>query len=182
MAGRSYAVLGPNGSGKSTLLQVIASSLTPSKGSIRYISDGETVDVDRVYRLTSIAAPYMELVEEFTLAEHVAFHFSFKTYRNGFDARKLIELTGLQAAQDKPIRYFSSGMRQRVKLALACCADTPILLLDEPTSNLDRAGVSWYLELVKATQQDRLLIICSNQEEEYQFCTESIQITDYKRS
>lgn len=181
-AGQSYAILGPNGSGKSTLLQVIASSLTPSTGDIRYTRDGSVMDVDRIYRLIALAAPYMELIEEFTLAEHIAFHFSFKNYRKGYDLPAVIELMGLQAARDKQIRYFSSGMRQRVKLALACCADTPILLLDEPTSNLDRLGAAWYLDLIRATQDNRLLIICSNQEQEYSFCTDAIQLTDYKQA
>ncbi|WP_257657374.1 ABC transporter ATP-binding protein [Parapedobacter lycopersici] len=181
-AGQSYAVLGPNGSGKSTLLQVIASSLTPSTGHIRYALDGSAIAIDQVYRLIAIAAPYMELIEEFTLAELVAFHFSFKKYLPGYDLQAIIELTGLQAARDKALRHFSSGMRQRVKLALACCSDVPVLLLDEPTSNLDRAGIDWYLELVRATQENRLLIVCSNQEHEYRFCTETLRITDYKQA
>ena len=179
-AGQSYAILGPNGSGKSTLLQVVASSLTPSQGAIRYVLDGAPVTADMAYNLMSIAAPYMELIEEFTLAEHIAFHFSFKNYRSGYDIQTLIDLTGLQASRNKPIRQFSSGMRQRVKLALACCSDTPVLLLDEPTSNLDRAGIGWYQHLVNATRDNRLIIVCSNQEEEYRFCNETILITDYK--
>ena len=179
-AGQSYAILGPNGSGKSTLLQVVASSLTPSQGAIRYVLDGAPVTADMAYNLMSIAAPYMELIEEFTLAEHIAFHFSFKNYRSGYDIQTLIDLTGLQASRNKPIRQFSSGMRQRVKLALACCSDTPVLLLDEPTSNLDRAGIDWYQHLVNATRDNRLIIVCSNQEEEYRFCNETILITDYK--
>jgi len=181
-SGRSYAVLGPNGSGKSTLLQVIASSLTPSAGKIRYESDGEAVDVDRLYRELSLSAPYLELIEEFTLTELLNFHFSFKEYRNGFDRDAVIQLMGLSASRNKPVRHFSSGMKQRVKLALACCSDTAVVLLDEPTSNLDRAGMAWYLELIDATRSDRLLIICSNQEREYSFCEEAIEITDYKRS
>lgn len=180
-AGRSYAILGPNGSGKSTLMQVIASSLTPSAGSIRYVDDGRAVDVDQLYRSIALTAPYLELIEEFTLSELLKFHFSFKDYRSGYDLRSVIELTGLQASRHKPLRHFSSGMKQRVKLALACCSDTPIVLLDEPTSNLDQAGTSWYLDLVEATKSNRLLIVCSNQEREYGFCEEAIHITDYKR-
>lgn len=181
-AGQSYAVLGPNGSGKSTLLQVIASSLTPSAGRIRYALGGNTIEADDLYRVISIAAPYMELVEEFTLVEQINFHFSFKKYLDKYDLGAIIELTKLYAAVDKPLRYFSSGMKQRIKLALACCSDSPIVLLDEPTSNLDKAGTEWYLGLVDATKANRLFIICSNQEKEYDFCEETIQITDYKRS
>jgi len=83
--------------------------------------------------------------------------------------------------KNKLIKYFSSGMKQRLKLALAFCADTPILMLDEPTSNLDKQGVEWYLSLVEQFAKNRLTIICSNQEHEYAFCTHRLDIVDYKR-
>jgi len=179
-AGERYAVLGPNGSGKSTLLQVLASSLNPSTGRIRYLQGDTAVDADGVYRHLAMAAPYLELIEEFTLAEQVRFHFAHKPYLPGYDEDRVIELTGLRAAANKPIRHFSSGMKQRVKLALACCADVPILLLDEPTTNLDRQGVDWYLSLIGQTTPGRLVVVCSNQEHEYGFCTHALRITDYK--
>lgn len=179
-AGQCYAVLGPNGSGKSTLLQLVASSLTPSTGHIRYSSQGKAIELDNVYQYISLSAPYMELIEEFTLIEQIRFHFTHKSYLNGYDEHVLMELLGLQNARDKQIRYFSSGMKQRLKLVLACCADAPIMLLDEPTSNLDKHGVGWYLNLVNNTKANRLLIVCSNQEHEYAFCEHALQITDYK--
>lgn len=180
VAGQRYAILGPNGSGKSTLLQVIASSLTPSAGSIRYTLEGSRIEPDHVYRHISMAAPYMELIEEFTLSEQIRFHFTHKAYFSGFDEQALLDLVGLQAAKDRPIRFFSSGMKQRVKLALACCADVPAVLLDEPTTNLDQYGVEWYLQLIEKTSPGRLLLICSNQEREYNFCEHAIDITHYK--
>jgi|SRR5690606_8389698 len=180
ITGLRYAVLGPNGSGKSTLLQVVSSALTPSAGRLMYQRGGATIDPDRVYQYLSIAAPYLELIEEFTLAEQIRFHFTHKAFLNGFDEQSLIEYMGLAHAQDKQLRYFSSGMKQRVKLGLACCADVPIVLLDEPTSNLDEEGVAWYLQLVEQTSADRLLLVCSNQEREYGFCDHTITITDYK--
>src|SRR5690606_36763966 len=104
-------------------------------------------------------------------------HVSFKSYLKGYDGPSVIEQMGLQAARNKPLRHFSSGMKQRVKLALACCSAAPIVLLDEPTSNLDQAGTAWYLDLIDATKADRLLIVCSNQEREYGFCEDAIQVT-----
>lgn len=179
-AGRRYAVLGPNGSGKSTLLQVLSSALTPSAGRLTYQHGGKVIAVDQVYQYLSIAAPYLELIEEFTLAEQIRFHFTHKSFLRGFDERSLIDRLGLAHAKDKELRYFSSGMKQRVKLGLACCADVPIVLLDEPTSNLDEDGVAWYLQLVAQTSGQRLLLVCSNQEREYSFCHDRITITDYK--
>lgn len=179
-SGQSYAVLGLNGSGKSTLLQLISGSLTPSEGSISYQSNGKGLDIESVFRGLSMAAPYMELIEEFTLQEQIDFHFGFKHYRDGINAEKVIEILGFEKSRNKAIKYFSSGMKQRTKLALAFCSDTPVLLLDEPVSNLDTHGIAWYLDLVQQFASDRLVIICSNQEQEYSFCKHRIQVGDYK--
>lgn len=179
-SGESYAVLGPNGSGKSTLLQVLNSSLAPSIGTINYFLDDQPVEIEKVYQQLSLAAPYLELIEEFTLHEMIDFHFKFKSYKPGIDKNGFIELLAMHNSKNKLIRYFSSGMKQRLKLALAFCADTPMLMLDEPTSNLDTQGVNWYLSLVEQFAMNRLTIICSNQEHEYSFCTQRLNISDYK--
>lgn len=171
ISGTRYAVLGPNGSGKSTLLKVISGSLTPSEGQLHYQLDGKTISVEQLYRQLSLAAPYLELIEEFTLREVIRFHFSNKTYLDGFDESSLVDLIGLQKSLDKPLRFFSSGMKQRVKLALACCSDTRLVLLDEPISNLDVKAIQWYHELLEETiNPHRLLIVFSNQPEEYKTC------------
>ena len=178
--GGSYAILGANGAGKSTLLQVISGSLSSSEGTISYLNKDNKLDPDNIFEHLSLAAPYLELIEEFSLTEHIDFHFRFKKYRVGMDRDSLIELLGLKNAEFKAIKYFSSGMKQRVKLALAFCSDTGILLLDEPASNLDQQGLEWYLSLVGQFSSDRLLIICSNQEQEYSFCRHQINVADYK--
>jgi ABC-type multidrug transport system ATPase subunit len=176
----SYAILGPNGSGKSTLLQVLNGSLVPSAGAISYTRDGNAIEPENVFNYLSLAAPYLELIEEFTLNEMVDFHFRFKTFKPGIDKNVLNDILNLRGSQNKMIRYFSSGMKQRLKLALAFCADTPMLMLDEPTSNLDTQGIDWYLNLVEKFSANRLTIICSNQEHEYSFCRERLSISDYK--
>jgi len=178
--GNSYAILGPNGSGKSTLLQVLNGSLSPSEGKISYTFEGREAPVETIFQQLSLAAPYLELIEEFTLSEMIRFHFKFKTCKPGMDTDAIVELLGMPAHRNKLIKYFSSGMKQRLKLALAFCSDTPILMLDEPTSNLDTQGVDWYLSLVEQYAKNRLTIICSNQEHEYSFCVERLKISDYK--
>jgi ABC-type multidrug transport system ATPase subunit len=179
-SGKVYAILGPNGSGKSTLLQVLNGSLAPSIGQINYFFEDKEVEIDKVYEHLSLAAPYLELIEEFTLSEVIDFHFKFKPYKTGMDKTGVIELLDMPGNANKMIRYFSSGMKQRLKLALAFCADTPMLMLDEPTSNLDTQGVDWYLSLVQKFAANRLTIICSNQEHEYSFCNERLNIVDFK--
>lgn len=179
-SGNRYAVLGSNGSGKSTLLKVISGSLSTSEGQLHYQMDKQDVPDDQVYRHISIAAPYVELIEEFSLQEQIDFHFQFKEYLPGYDRQQLTALIGLQSSMHKPLRFFSSGMKQRVKLALACCSETEVLLLDEPTSNLDDQAVEWYHHLLEETVRQRVLIICSNQKEEYKTCNFQLHITDYK--
>jgi ABC-type multidrug transport system ATPase subunit len=178
--GESYAILGPNGSGKSTLFQVLNGSLSPSEGTLAYTFDGKNIRPEEIFQQLSLAAPYLELIEEFTLQEVINFHFKFKAYKPGIDAAIVVDLLGMAAHKNKLIKYFSSGMKQRLKLALAFCSDTPILMLDEPTSNLDTQGVDWYLSLVEQYAKNRLTIICSNQEHEYGFCGERLNISDYK--
>jgi ABC-type multidrug transport system ATPase subunit len=179
-SGESYAILGPNGSGKSTLLQVLNGSLSPSSGKIEFVSDGKPVEIETVFTHLSLAAPYLELIEEFTMSEMIDFHFKFKSFKPGMDKAQLIDLLNLPKSANKLIKYFSSGMKQRLKLALAFCADTPMLMLDEPTSNLDTQGVDWYLNLVQQFAAGRLTIVCSNQEHEYGFCNHRLSIVDYK--
>lgn len=177
----TYAILGINGSGKSTLLQILNGSLSPSAGTICFFYQHKNLAVEEVYQHISLAAPYLELIEEFTLTEMINFHFQFKNYLNGMDRPKIIELLQMDSSKNKLIRYFSSGMKQRVKLALAFCADTPLLMLDEPTANLDTQGIDWYLRLIEQFAANRLTVICSNQEHEYSFCQHQLNILDYKK-
>ncbi|WP_207421764.1 ABC transporter ATP-binding protein [Desertivirga brevis] len=176
----SYAILGANGSGKSTLLQVIAGSLSPSEGQISFLQNGKKLDEEALFKYISFASPYLELIEEFTLIELINFHFNFKPYQQDLNAKSVIDLLGLEKSKHKAIKYFSSGMKQRTKLALACCSDTPFLLLDEPTSNLDSQGIDWYKSFIKQFSSNRLVIVCSNQEHEYDFCEKSLNIQNYK--
>jgi len=180
MSGESYAILGPNGSGKSTLLQILNGSLSPSTGDIAFLNNGDKIEIEKVFNYLSLAAPYLELIEEFSLEEVIDFHFKFKPYKAGINKDSIIALLNLPGSKNKLIRYFSSGMKQRLKLALVFCSDTPMLMLDEPTSNLDTQGVDWYLSLVEQFAQGRLTIVCSNQEHEYGFCKQRLNIADYK--
>jgi len=123
----------------------------------------------------------MEIVEELSLKEFFNFHFTFKKPIRQLHIDDIINQIGLQAHANDHIADFSSGMKQRLKLALAFCADTAMLMLDEPTANLDAQGIEWYLHLVKEFTGDRLLVICSNQEHEYSFCRHQLHITDYKQ-
>ena len=177
---KSYAITGPNGSGKSTLLQVISGSLTHNEGNIEIKSNQQPVAAEQLYTNISIAAPYLELIEEMTAKEMLHFHAQFKPLITNISMMDMLQTVGLQNAVNKQIRYYSSGMKQRLKLAQAFFSNTAILLLDEPTTNLDADGVVLYHELIKNYTKDKLVIVSSNDKQEYDFCEEVIAIQKYK--
>jgi ABC-type multidrug transport system ATPase subunit len=179
-SGKTYAITGPNGSGKSTLSQVLWGQVPPTAGTLKYMSGGNTVQPVDLFKYISIAAPYMELIEEFTLGETIEFHFRFKAPTVGIPVESMSERMGLAHARDKKIAAFSSGMKQRVKLALAFYSDTPLLFLDEPTTNLDKQAAAWYQDNL-SLQSGRTIVIASNQEEEYPSNSIKIDLSEYKK-
>jgi ABC-type multidrug transport system ATPase subunit len=110
----------------------------------------------------------------------IEFHFKFKKPLNQIQPKELIEVLYLNQHSSKPISQFSSGMKQRLKLGIALFSDVPVILLDEPTSNLDRKGIAWYLDLINNFQKDRILIVCSNEPREYEFCKQKVVLEDFK--
>ncbi len=174
------AITGPNGSGKSTLLQVIAGSLLQTAGTIHYTSGQNPIDPDSIYKYLSLVAPAMSLPEDFTLQEFLAFHFKFKQLKSDIELSELPGIFRLEKAKDKYIKNFSTGMKQRLKLGIAFYADTPLLLLDEPATNLDASGFSWYIEEIDKVLKEKLIFVCSNRKEEFEFCKKFIDILDYK--
>ncbi len=178
--GKHYAITGPNGSGKSTLLQIISGSALYNEGTINYEESNKSVNPEKIFEKVSFAAPYLELVEEMTLHEFFTFHDKMKGWISTTDVNKIISIIGLTKSAHKQIRYFSSGMKQRAKLAQAIFSDVPAVLLDEPLTNLDDEGINLYHNLIKEYCNDRLVIVSSNDKKEYSFCEEVINMKDYK--
>ncbi len=176
----TYAITGPNGSGKSTLSQVLWGQVPPTAGVIQYHNNNALVPTTDMFRYVAIAAPYMDLIEEFTLDETIRFHFKFKALSRGRDINKLADEMQLADSRHKKINTFSSGMKQRLKLALAFYSDTPLLFLDEPTTNLDKRAIAWYQENL-AHRAERTTIIASNQEDEYPSNAIKIDLSGYKQ-
>ncbi|HSC39143.1 MAG TPA: ATP-binding cassette domain-containing protein [Chitinophagaceae bacterium] len=177
--GTSYAITGPNGSGKSTLLQALGGALALSEGKLEFeLTDQPSTDT--LYQHISIAAPYLEVIEEMTVTEFLQFHQTFKPLLPDLTIKEIIAVVGLAPAAHKQIRYYSSGMKQRAKLAQAIFSDTPVVLLDEPCTNLDSSGISLYQQLIHDYCSNRLVIVSSNDEAEYGFCKEVVSILQYK--
>ena len=179
-SGGTYAITGPNGSGKSTLLQIIAGAVAASEGTIKYSNGDKDVSSENIYRYISITAPYQELIEEMSIVEFLTFHHKFKPLLTGFSANDIAEFVQLAGAAGKQIRYYSSGMKQRAKLAQAFFSDSPVLFLDEPCTNLDEDGIALYHRLVAEYSKNRTVIVSSNSIEEYGFCKENISMSDIK--
>jgi len=156
------AILGPNGSGKSTLLQCAAGYIVPSEGKLAYQHDSVAIEVESIFRHIAIASPYLQLNESLTLKEVIELQGKFKLFTNNLSAAEIIELSGLENAANKPLKNFSSGMKQRTRLVLAILSKSQILFLDEPLSNLDKAGENWYLNLMEKYTSGKTTVICSN--------------------
>lgn len=175
-----YAITGSNGSGKSTLLQLISGFLSPSKGEITFNSNSKPIETENLHHHQLMVTPHLDLLPEFTLKEHLAFQAQFKTLKPGFTIEKIMDLMNLYQHRHKTIKYFSSGMVQRLRLALAILFESPLLLLDEPTSHLDREGIDWYKSLINDYSNDRCVIISSNKAEDYESCHAILNVEDYK--
>ncbi|MFY0625883.1 MAG: ATP-binding cassette domain-containing protein [Reichenbachiella sp.] len=175
-SGSQVAITGGNGSGKSTLLHIIGGLLSPSLGEVAYIDNNEPLDQEEAIRQINFVAPYMELIEEFSVIEQLNFHFKFKTLRGVSNLNELIEVLYLQGNEHKWVKNLSSGMKQRLKLGLGIFTKSPLILLDEPTTNLDEKGISWYHENIAKLDSNTSLIIASNQKQEYAFCDKIISM------
>ena len=175
-----YAVTGPNGSGKSTLLQVLWGQLPQSKGELKYSQDNKEIPVDEIYNHLTLATPYLDLIEEFTLSEHLRFHFKLRPSRNQMGEEEIVDRLKLRHAKDKPIANFSSGMKQRLKLGLAFFTQADLIFLDEPTTNLDQEATAWYHEQLQNLPPHCTIFIASNQQSEYPSDAHLINILNYK--
>lgn len=175
-AGTAYHITGSNGSGKSTFLKIACGYLTPDQGTVAYtVNDVPVAPEDRAVQ-TAFCAPYIDLLDELTGREQIVFHRSFKPFLPGTDVMEEMRQSGLHAALDKPLRLYSSGMKQRLKLILTFLSDSPLLLLDEPCSNLDEPGRAYYASLAERYTRQRLVMVASNnQYEEHFFCTEKVE-------
>ncbi|HQQ95024.1 MAG TPA: ATP-binding cassette domain-containing protein [Bacteroidia bacterium] len=180
-ASDKLVILGGNGSGKSTLLQLISGFILPNEGQLNYTLRGVNVVPEELNRHISFASPYLQLIEEFNLTELSRHCEVYKPFLKGIGAAEFMQIIELEHARHKSLKQFSSGMKQRVKLGLAILCDTPLLMLDEPLSNLDKNGVRWYRGMMEQYGSDRTVVVCSNAiSEEFEFCKRQLNVMDFK--
>tara|TARA_B100000795_G_scaffold126217_1_gene94188 strand:+ start:9233 stop:9856 length:624 start_codon:yes stop_codon:yes gene_type:complete len=177
----TYVIQGANGSGKSTLLKLISSFLSPSEGKQELKINEKKIELENWNEHITYAAPYFELINEMYLTEFLAFYTKFKPLQKDISITEFIEIAYLEDSSEKLIKNFSSGMKQRLRLALAWLSESSIILLDEPISNLDKKGIAWYKDLANTYSKNKLVIVCSNNiEDEYFFCKNTLHIEELK--
>lgn len=176
-----YSITGHNGSGKSTLLRIIIAKIPFTKGKLNFSDDsGSSIPEANVYSKISIATTSMDLIEEFTLEELINFHFKFRKYLFPEVKESIYELLDLENEKRKFISNFSSGMKQRLKLGLSIFSKSEILIFDEPGSNLDEQSKRWFQDSLASHLNNRMLIIASNDAEDYQLCESNLNLKNYK--
>lgn len=181
-AGEKCVILGGNGSGKSTLLQTLSGFVTLNEGSVIHKSEESTINIEEVHSQLSYASPYLQLIEDLTLEEMIIHAGKYKKFLNGFSSNDIVKLSGLNTSSDKYIKQFSSGMKQRLKITLAVLADTGLVLLDEPVSNLDANAIAWYKQMISDHCNNRTVIVCSNNiPDEFFFCNKKLNVEEYKK-
>lgn len=181
LPGHTYAITGPNGSGKSTLLQVLWGQMPQTSGTLQYQKGANDLPAEDIFQHISIATPYMDLIEEFTLSEMVNIHFRLKKMRNGLKREDLLPRMYLEDASGKQLINFSSGMKQRLKLALTFYTEADIYFLDEPGTNLDKKAFGWYLQELRQLPQQSVVFIASNNPDEYSRDAVIVNILDFKK-
>lgn len=159
--GSKVAFTGDNGSGKSTLLLSIAGFIQSSHGKVTFKSNGKHVTEENKFIYYSFAAPYLELNETLSGIENVAFQMEFKASEFSSPS-SLFSAICLEKAAQTPVKYYSSGMKQLLKLSMAISAKVPVLFLDEPCSNLDDKNTAIFLELMNSFAEEKTLLLGTN--------------------
>jgi ABC-2 type transport system ATP-binding protein len=177
----AVSILGSNGSGKSTLAKIIAGYISPTQGSIGWTNNELRIPRERVFKHVTICSPAIQLWEELTLKENVELFLQFKNMPACSDYLEFSRIVQLEKHANQPLKTYSSGMKQRVKLGLSILSDTQLLILDEPCSHLDSGAVQWYQNLLENNSKNRMIVVASNSDEREIFsCNTSIDINSYR--
>ncbi len=180
--GRRLAITGSNGSGKSTLVRILAGVLAPTRGSVQLHIDGKVIPKELRALHVGLVAPYLNVYEGFSPAENLRFIARARGLRNYQDRiNDILERVSLADRADDPVSTFSSGMRQRVRFATAIFSDPSVLVLDEPTANLDESGIEMVGNLVQGAMDSRkIVVIATNDRAEAEACEDNVSVEDFR--
>jgi len=169
LPGEALVITGPNGSGKSTLLAILCGLLRPTKGDVRYLrQDGDDLPRDEWGRHIGVVAPSMAVYEELTALENLRFYARVRGLSiEEAEHRALLERVGLDPDRVTPVRGYSTGMAQRLKIAQALLHSPSVLFFDEASSNLDPSGQDWLEEQVRSLiDEGRTVVLATNDRRE----------------
>ncbi|MGB2867667.1 MAG: ABC transporter ATP-binding protein [Bacteroidota bacterium] len=174
----SIALTGRNGSGKSTLAKIVAGLLSPTQGVVHYACDGKPMDLESMRTQLGFVSPYLNLYDEFSALENLMFLSRIRGDKGvkTTDMETMLEGVGLAERMHDRVGTFSSGMKQRLKYAFALLHKPSILILDEPTSNLDTEGSAFVHEIVVNQRKSGILVVATNDAHEASWCERRIRL------
>lgn len=176
-----YGISGPNGSGKSTLVRIIAGLISPSKGKVRHTLDGKEIPSEKLHNYIGFVSPYLILYEEFTALENLHLFSQIRGLAFNIELTEyLLKVFLLYDRKDDLVKTYSSGMKQRMKFIFAMIHSPNLLILDEPTSNLDDEGKESVYKIINEQSSDRIILIASNEKSDLELCGEKIMLQNYK--
>ncbi|MEO8399120.1 MAG: ABC transporter ATP-binding protein [Ignavibacteriaceae bacterium] len=180
---QSLSVTGKNGSGKSTLIKILSNLILPSNGKILLQQNGMPLEKEKWFHKIGLLSPYINLYDELTGFENLNFFYKLKSSDEKNIPEKinfLLQKTGLYDNRNELVRNYSSGMKQKLKIAFAIMKEPEILIMDEPRTNLDSTGLELIYEVSNKQKEKGILIIATNEESDNNICDISINIEDYK--
>ncbi|MBK7499346.1 MAG: ABC transporter ATP-binding protein [Ignavibacteriales bacterium] len=176
-----YGISGPNGSGKSTLVKIIAGILGASKGKIVHKMNDQEIAEERLHDHIGFVSPYLVLYEEFSTYENLKLFAEIRGVKfNKERVDYLLNKFLLYKRKDDLLKTYSSGMKQRVKFIFALMHSPQLIILDEPTSNLDDEGKNSVYELVREEGQKNIVLIASNEKNDLELCNDIVYLEKYK--
>jgi heme exporter protein A len=177
MTGRSMVVTGPNGSGKSTLLMVLLGLLEPSRGQVSYWADGSRLSADEFRRRCLLVAPYQSLYDQLTAEENLKFFASLRDLSpTGKELSEVLARVGLEGRGDDRVDEYSSGMKQRLKLALVLALRPVFVFLDEPSTNLDESGKLVMRQVINDVRAQSVLVVATNEADEVALAEQEVSL------
>lgn len=174
-SGSITGISGRNGSGKTTLIRMLAGLMISSKGTVSYQVQNQELKEEDLYNHLSYSAPYMQFDEELTAGELFTFIAKIKSITH-INSSDFLKFSYLHKESEKQIKNYSSGMKQRLSLALSLVSQSSLVIFDEPTSYLDKEAKEWFFNALDQHSKDRTIIIASNEQVDFQLCDKILEI------
>jgi len=183
IAGNIYGIAGSNGSGKSTLSRIIAGIISPTKGKIRYTFEKRDISEEKLHEHLGFVSPYLVLYDEFSAEENLLHFYKIRGLKaNHEKIESLLKEFKLFERRHDLLGAYSSGMKQRMKFIFALIHEPGIIILDEPTSNLDEEGKKVVYDIISREAKQNIVLIASNERGDLNLCTETLHLEQFKNN